>query len=125
MFDLQRLDHVSLNARDRPRSIAWYRDALGLVQQNEPTDDSEPVFMGDFGVCIALFQATTDGPERVYESPGLRHVAFMVGRDELATAAAHLERLAIDVRRENHGNALSLYVPDPDGNVIELTTYVR
>ena len=26
-FDLQRLDHVSLNVRDRPASIAWYRDA--------------------------------------------------------------------------------------------------
>ena len=123
MFDLQRLDHVSLNARDRPRSVAWYRDALGLEQQNEPTDDSEPVFMGDFGVCIALFQATTDGPERVYEAPGLRHVALLVGKGEVEAAAQHLESLAISFRREDHGNALSLYVPDPDGNVIELTTY--
>ena len=125
MLDLQRLDHVSLNARDRSRSIAWYRDALGLVQQNEPTDDSEPVFMGDFGACIALFQATVAGAQPVYESPGLRHVAFMVGKDELEVAAEHLESLAISFRREDHGSALSLYVPDPDGNVIELTTYER
>ena len=125
MLALQRLDHVSLNARDRSRSIAWYRDALGLVQQNEPTDDSEPVFMGDFGACIALFQATVTGAEPVYESPGLRHVAFLVARDGLEAAAVHLESLGIAFRREDHGSALSLYVPDPDGNVIELTTYVR
>jgi catechol 2,3-dioxygenase-like lactoylglutathione lyase family enzyme len=38
-FALQRLDHVSLTPRDRPRSIAWYREIIGLEQQNEPTDD--------------------------------------------------------------------------------------
>ena len=26
---------------------------------------------------------------------------------------------------EDHGNALSVYLTDPDGNVVELTTYVR
>jgi len=25
-FTLQRLDHVSINVTDRPRSIAWYPD---------------------------------------------------------------------------------------------------
>jgi catechol-2,3-dioxygenase len=125
MLRLQRLDHVSLNARDRLRSVAWYRETLGLAQQNDPTDDSEPVFMGSFGACIALFQATTEGPEPVYESPGLRHVAFMLTGEALVDAAEHLERLSVPFRREDHGNALSLYLPDPDGNVIELTTYDR
>src|SRR5690348_4062341 len=71
---LERLDHVSLNVIDRSRSIEWYRDVLGLAQQNEPTDDDEPVFMGEFGACVALFQAQTVGPARQPESSGLRHV---------------------------------------------------
>ena len=50
-FRLQRLDHVSLNVGDRTRSIAWYRDVLGLAPRNEPGRDDEPVFMGDFGAC--------------------------------------------------------------------------
>jgi catechol 2,3-dioxygenase len=121
--DLQRLDHVSLNVGDRQRSIAWYRDVLGLEQRGRPGRDDWPVFMGEFGACVALFQAQTESPERDDESTGLRHVAFMVGRDALAQARTRLDEHGIEFRFEDHGNAHSLYFPDPDGNVIELTTY--
>ena len=71
-FELSRLDHVSLNVRDRGASIAWYRDVLGLGQRNEPRADDWPVFMGEFGSCVALFQAETESPECAHESTGLR-----------------------------------------------------
>jgi catechol 2,3-dioxygenase-like lactoylglutathione lyase family enzyme len=119
---LQRLDHVSLNVADRTRSIAWYRDVLGLEQQNEPTEDAEPVFMGEFGVCIALFQAETGSPERATESVGLRHVAFTVDSPE--RAQDRLRERRVEFRFEDHGNAHSVYLRDLDGHTIELTTYV-
>lgn len=122
-FRLQRLDHVSINVRDRIGSIEWYRDVLGLEQQNEPSADDAPVFMGAFGACIALFQAVSDPGPRERESAGLRHVAFALGADDLASARAHLDEHGIAFRAEAHGFADSLYVPDPDGNVIELTCY--
>jgi catechol-2,3-dioxygenase len=122
-FELQRLDHVSLNVRDRAVSIAWYRDVLGLEQRNEPRADDWPVFMGEFGACVALFQAETESPERAHESTGLRHLAFALTADDLARAEEHLRALGVEHRAEDHGNARSLYVPDPDGNVVELTTY--
>jgi len=120
---LRRLDHVSLNVSDRARSIAWYRDVLGLVQQGEPRRDDWPVFMGELGACVALFQAQVNTPARQPESTGLRHVAFMVGRDDLAAAQTRLRERGVEFRFEDHGNAHSIYFPDPDGNVIELTTY--
>jgi lactoylglutathione lyase len=120
---LRRLDHVSLNVSDRARSIAWYRDVLGLEQRGEPRRDDWPVFMGELGACVALFQAQVETAERRPESTGLRHVAFMVGRDDLAAAQTRLRERAVEFRFEDHGNALSIYFPDPDGNVIELTTY--
>jgi catechol 2,3-dioxygenase-like lactoylglutathione lyase family enzyme len=119
---LERLDHVSLNVIDRTRSIAWYRDVLGLDQRNEPTDDAEPVFMGEFGACIALFQAEVDSPERAAESVGLRHVAFTV--DSLDEAQERLASSGVDFRLEDHGNAHSVYFRDPDGHTLELTVYV-
>ena len=122
-MQLRRLDHVSLNVSDRARSIAWYRDVLGLVQQGEPRRDDWPVFMGELGACVALFQAQVNTPERQPESTGLRHVAFMVGRDDLAAAQTRLRERGVEFRFEDHGNAHSIYFPDPDGNVIELTTY--
>jgi catechol 2,3-dioxygenase-like lactoylglutathione lyase family enzyme len=121
--ELRRLDHVSLNVSDRPRSIAWYRDVLGLEQRGSPGRDDWPVFMGDLGACIALFQAQVESPARAPESTGLRHVAFMVGRDDLAEAQARLREHGVEFRFEDHGNAHSVYFPDPDGNVIELTSY--
>jgi catechol 2,3-dioxygenase-like lactoylglutathione lyase family enzyme len=122
-LDLRRLDHVSLNVSDRARSIAWYRDVLGLKQRGEPRQDDWPVFMGEFGTCIALFQAQVHSPERQAESAGLRHVAFMVDGGELVRAKARLDEHGIAFRFEDHGNAHSVYLSDPDGNVIELTTY--
>jgi catechol-2,3-dioxygenase len=79
--------------------------------------------MGEFGACVALFQAQVETPERQPESTGLRHVAFMVGRDDLAGAQTRLRDHGVEFRFEDHGNAHSVYFPDPDGNVIELTTY--
>jgi glyoxylase I family protein len=121
-MELQRLDHVSINAVDRTRSLAWYRDVLALEQRGEPTDDDEPVFLGAFGTCIALFQAQVTSPERTPESSGLRHVAFLV--DDVDAWREHLQEHGVDARFEDHGNAHSLYFRDPDGNVVELTRYV-
>ena len=122
-MQLRRLDHVSLNVSDRARSIAWYRDVLGLEQRGEPRRDDWPVFMGEFGACIALFQAQVVSPDRAYESSGLRHIAFMVRPEDLVRAQARLGERDVEFRFEDHGNARSVYFADPDGNVIELTTY--
>jgi len=120
---LQRLDHVSLNVTDRARSIAWYRDVLGLPQLNQPTDDDEPVFLGQPGLQFGLFQAQRESAARKPESSGLRHVAIVV--DDLDAAQERLRSHGVEFRYEDHGNALSVYFSDPDGHVLELTTYVR
>ena len=120
---LQRLDHVSLNVSDREASIAWYRDVLGLEQRGVARRDDWPVFMGELGACVALFQAQAPSPERTHESTGLRHIAFMVDSEDLDRAWTRLREDGVDLRVEDHGSSRSLYFPDPDGNVIELTSY--
>jgi len=120
---LERLDHVSINVTDRPRSIAWYRDVLDLPQLNEPTDDDEPVFVGEPGLQFGLFQAQVASPPRETESSGLRHVALVV--DDLEAAKKRLDAHGVTYRAADHGNALSVYFRDPDGNTLELTTYKR
>ena len=122
-MQLQRLDHVSLNVTDRARSVAWYRDVLGLPQLNQPTADDEPVFLGKPGLQFGLFQAQRESPARESESSGLRHVALVV--DDLEAARERLCSHGVEFRDEDHGNAVSVYFADPDGHVIELTTYVR
>jgi catechol-2,3-dioxygenase len=70
-----------------------------------------------------LFQAQRQSPAREPESSGLRHVAIVV--DDIGAAQERLRSHAVEFRYEDHGNALSLYFDDPDGHVVELTTYVR
>ena len=122
-MQLRRLDHVSLNVTDRARSTAWYRDVLGLPQLNEPSENDEPVFLGQPGLQFGLFQAQRRSPARETESSGLRHVAMVV--DDLDAAQERLRSHDVEFRYEDHGNALSVYFADPDGHVLELTTYVR
>ena len=102
-MDLRRLDHVSINVRDRTAAIAWYRDTLGLEQRNEPTEASEPVFMGAFGACIALFQSEVDSPPRAPESSGVRHIAFALSAEGLEEARSHLTATGVPFRPEDHG----------------------
>jgi catechol-2,3-dioxygenase len=51
-------------------------------------------------------------------------VAFAVERDDLDRAQKHLRQLGVDSRFEDHGSTHSVYVADPDGNVVELTSYL-
>jgi catechol 2,3-dioxygenase-like lactoylglutathione lyase family enzyme len=122
-FRLERLDHVALTVSDRRRSIVWYRDILGLRQLNDSADDDWPIFVGELGTCIALFQAGVDAALLDAESGRRFHIAFMVGRDDLERAQAHLHANGIAFRFEDHGSAHSIYFADPDGYRLELTTY--
>lgn len=90
-----KLDHVSLNVADRPRSIEWYRP----------------------------FQAASPAPERDSETAGLRHFAFRVGAQELKRVKGQLGEKGVRFNAEDHRNAHSVYFRDPDSNTIEFTTY--
>jgi catechol-2,3-dioxygenase len=97
---------------------------LWLELRNEPKADGWPAFVGEFGRCIGLFQAQDGGPvERGAEAVGFRHLAFTVGKDDLERAQAHFGETGVEFRFEDHGNANSVYLRDPDGHTIELTTY--
>ena len=76
--------------------------------------------------CVALFQS--DGATEKEESPsvgqrGLNHVAFLVDRPDFQAARAGLPARGIEIRQSNHGVSDSIYITDPDGHEIEITTY--
>lgn len=108
---LIRIDHVSLDVRDRRRSIAWYEDVLGVRAGSAPGPAGEPVFMGPDGAQIALFE------ER---APGLRHVALATDADGQRQVRERLDRLGLSYRPEQHRHHDSLYFRDPDGITLEV-----
>jgi catechol 2,3-dioxygenase-like lactoylglutathione lyase family enzyme len=108
---LHRIDHVSLDVRDRLHSIAWYEAVLGLAPAGTPGRVDEPVFLGPPRARLGLFQ------ER---PPGLRHIALATDALGQRRVLDRLERLAILHRCERHRDHDSVYFADPDGSTLEI-----
>ena len=125
MFAVQRIDHVALTVRDVKRSIAWYRDVLGLERRHEETWGDYPVMMFAGGTAVALFQArgpVSDAPDQGAAAI-MRHLAFRVDRSNFLKAQETLHSLGVAFSFQDHSISQSIYLRDPDGHELELTTY--
>ncbi len=117
------LDHIVLKVADVERSLTWYTSELGLegerVEEWRARDAPFPSVRVDATTVIDLVHA-----ERTGEN--IDHVCLVVDPDDRDTivASGRLEVLEGPVPRWGaQGWATSVYVRDPDGNVIELRHY--
>ena len=124
-FNIQGLDHVAIAVEDVDRSQRFYADVLGLERTHEEWD--VPVVMSAAGTGVAIFSKElhpSSTPDDV-EPPAIRvlHIAFRVDRDGFEAAGEALTRDGVETHFSDHGISHSLYLHDPDGHQIELTTY--
>ena len=125
MFAVKRLDHVALTVRDVRKSIAWYRDVFGLERRHAATWGDYPVFMCAGDTALALFEAKgplSDAPDSG-SAAIMRHVAFQVDRVNFVKAQETLRERGIEFVFQDHSISQSIYLRDPDGYELELTTY--
>jgi catechol 2,3-dioxygenase len=113
-----RLGPVHLVVRDVDRSVAWYQEALGFQVHARADGTAE---LGDGSETVVVLhedpQARPAG-----RHAGLYHYALLYpSREELARAATRLAatRTPID-GASDHQTHEAIYLPDPDGNGIEL-----
>jgi catechol-2,3-dioxygenase len=106
-----RIDHVSLDVHDRPASVAWYQEVLGMPAGSCHQHPDEPIFLGAAGARLGLFA------ER---APGLRHVALATDARGQRLLAARLDARGIPYRRERHRDSDSIYFSDLDGATLEI-----
>jgi catechol-2,3-dioxygenase len=107
-----RIDHVSLDVRDRPASLDWYDTVLGLTPQSVHSERDEPIFLGPAGARLGLFA----------ERPaGLRHIALATDARGQWRLAGRLDRLHIPYQSERHSDSDSIYFSDLDGTMLEVT----
>ena len=126
MFQVKHIDHVALTVKDVDRSIAWYRGVLGLERRHQEVWGSIPAVMYAGETGIALFPAATPIPNPAPDrrtTTVMRHLAFQVDRSNFLRAQAELRGRGISFTFEDHQIAHSIYLNDPDGYEIELTTY--
>ena len=55
----------------------------------------------------------------------LHHIAFAISLADFSTEKERLEKLGLDVETQEHEwvHWRSLYIPDPEGNLVELVCY--
>jgi catechol 2,3-dioxygenase len=122
-----RIGHVHLRVADLDRSLAFYRDALGLrVTADARRVGLDAAFLaaGDYHHHIALNTwHSAGGAPPPPGHTGLDHVAFLYPDSlELGRALRRLLDRGCEVdHATDHGGTVAVYLADPDGNGIELT----
>lgn len=118
-----RIGHVHLKVADLERSIAFYRDVIGLeVQQRYGTQAAFLSFDGYHHHLGLNTWESLGGPRPARHAVGLYHTAFLFP-DRVALARAFKRVLEAGVELDgaaDHGVSEALYLSDPDGNGIEL-----
>ena|SRR6266403_5527270 len=125
MFELEGLDHVALAVRDVERSTDWYVDVLGFERRYQGMWEGVPVFVARDKTAIALFPSGTDrGNPLISRRPGgMLHFAMRASRENFVAAQHELKRRGIAFEFQDHEISRSIYFRDPDGYVVEITTY--
>ncbi len=114
---LNHVNHVVYIVRDKERSLAFYRDILGLKVIPKMVDAENIEWLQlPSGVMVHLIQ--TD----LAPAPNPCHTAFEV--EDFDATVKSLEALGITI--ENRGvrkdGQRFLFIRDPDGNRVELCT---
>jgi catechol 2,3-dioxygenase len=118
-----RVGHAHLKVADLERSIAFYRDVLGLdVIQRALSGTVAFLSVGGYHHHIAVntFQSLGGTPPPPGHT-GLFHVAFVYpDRKALAQACKRVMDHGIAVQGRDHGVSEAVYFSDPDGNGVEI-----
>jgi catechol 2,3-dioxygenase len=119
-----RLGPVHLTVTDLARSVPFYEQVVGLSEQwRGLTDAEEPaVALGSAGVEPALVLVENPSATPPRRTSGLYHVAL---RYPTQASLGHLIRRIVETRTpiqgaSDHGTHEAIYLPDPDGNGLEL-----
>jgi len=119
---LQGISEVILVVADVERSVAFYRDVVGLLEDNLENKKFAWFWAGPPGKSQRI--GITTGPLSFGATHigGPLHFAFGTERSRIPTLKAALESQGLEVEGPvefKFWNALSIYFSDPDGNRVE------
>ena len=130
-FTVDRLDHIVLNCRDIELAASWYQRVLGMEREEFGPDRRTALKYG--GQKINLRPHDHDTGTWItgaVSEPGAADLCFVtaVGPDDVVD---HLNSCGITIetgpvsRRGALGPIQSVYCRDPDGNLIEIASYLE
>jgi catechol 2,3-dioxygenase-like lactoylglutathione lyase family enzyme len=129
-FTIDRIDHIVLNVKDVEITASWYQRVLGMEREEFGPANRTALKFG--GRKINVRPTGTDKGSWVTgldDAPGTADLCFItaVGPEDVV---AHLHDCGVAVmtgpveRAGALGPMRSVYCRDPDGNLIEISTYL-
>jgi catechol 2,3-dioxygenase-like lactoylglutathione lyase family enzyme len=115
------LDHVVLRCRDSERMLGFYTRVLGLTEERR----LEAIGLIQLRAGRSLIDLVPGDPGGV-ETFNVDHVCLTLAPVDMAVVVGHLQALGVEtigepmVRYGAGGYGQSIYLRDPEGNVIEL-----
>ena len=130
-MQLRGLHHVTAISADLERSIAFYRDLLGLPIVHDGPSDDDPgtrhvwfgALDGGAGTLLSLMQYP-ELPKGTVGTGSTHHFALIVDtEDEQRAWRDYLRGRGLECSDVlDRGAFRSLYVRDPDGHIVEIAT---
>ena len=116
---------MAMGVRHIESSANWYVDVLGFERLYEGMWKGVPTFIGKGNTGIALFPAKPDAKPTPSSHREIRmlHLAFRADRENFLAAQRELKKRGIEFEFQDHEISHSIYFHDPDGHVLEITTY--
>ena len=127
-IDIPRVDHIGIRVRDLERAMRFYA-VLGFTLHARATDDAVAIIRNEHDVEINLiYNASADaGGKNILmdvgeKYPGYTHVALRVASikaaiETLRESGVRITQGPVAFGRDGH---VSVFVRDPDLNVVEL-----
>ncbi len=128
MIDIERVDHIGIRVADVDRALNFYK-ILGFELHNKATNDDVAIIRNKYDVEINLiYNANNDNDGKNIlmdvgdKYPGYTHLALRVGSikgtiEALKENGILITQGPVSFDRSGH---VSIFVRDPDRNVIEL-----
>ncbi|MEC9265371.1 MAG: VOC family protein [Pseudomonadota bacterium] len=130
-FDIQRIDHIVLRIRDLDASLAFYCGVLGCTVERR-LDDIGLIQLRAGEALIDLVPidgklGRAGGAPPGTDGRNVDHICLRIAPFDAADLTAYLTEMCVSLPEEGivtrygaEGEGPSLYIGDPDGNVVEL-----
>src|SRR5262245_52514290 len=121
------LDHVVVRCRDQHRSLDFYSRILGCPEERR----IEAIGLVQLRAGQSMIDLVPADPPPTQEGRNVDHFCLGVETNDMEALAAWLRSQRVEVlgdpmpRYGARGSGLSVYVLDPDGNIVELKQLPR
>jgi catechol 2,3-dioxygenase-like lactoylglutathione lyase family enzyme len=122
MMQLEQIDHIALRCASPEATMAWYVSTLGFEHVFPGRWSGVPIVLRLGSTFVTLFPRP--GDEQPSADGRAWHLALRAATySDFRSAQAELQARGVAFQFRDHEIAHSIYFFDPDGFLLEITTY--